>query len=135
MRYLQVNPKLSPQSQLSPSHRVQSDINRLRLGVDSWCYAHQTYMMCSYCKLRFTPEHYLCTCPVTSSHIILQCLTSEEHSLNYNEMAPIIIQKLCKEQYIQPILTALIKYPISITCKNRNHRKINYDFIRVPSGL
>ena len=134
-RYLQVNPKLSPQSQLSPSPRVQRDINRLRLGVDSWCYAHLTYMVCNYCKLRFTPEHYLCTCPVTSSHIFLQCLTPEEHSLDYKDMAPIILHKLCKEQYIKPLSNALVKYPISIKCENRNHRKIDYDFIKIPSGM
>ena len=134
-RYLQVNPKLTPQSQQSPLPRVQRDINRLRLGVDSWCYTHQTYMVCSYCKLRFTPEHYLCTCPVTSLNIFLQCLTPEELSLEYNEMAPIIIQKLCKKQYMKAISTALIKYPINITCENRNHRKIDYDFIRIPAGL
>jgi len=134
-RYLQVNPRLSQQTQLSSHPRVQRDINRLRLGVDSWCYTHKTHTICSYCKLRFTPEHYLCTCPVTSSNMMLQCLTPEEHSLDYSEMAPVIIQKLSKTEYIKVLSKALIKYPISITCMSPNHRKIDYDFIKVPAGL
>ena len=130
-----MNPRLSLQTQLSSHPRVQRDINRLRLGVDSWCYTHKTHTICSYCKLRFTPEHYLCTCPVTSSNMMLQCLAPEEHSLDYSEMAPVIIQKLSKTQYIKVLSNALIKYPISITCMSPNHRKIDYDFIRVPAGL
>ena len=92
-------------------------------------------MVCGYCKLRFTPEHYLCTCPVTSSQQFLQCLTPEEHSLTDSEIAPIVLRRLSKEQSIKMISIALSKFPISITCKNRNHGKIDYDYIKIPSAL
>jgi len=134
-RYCKVNPKISPQSQLSGKPRVQRDINRLRLGVDSLCYTHKTYMVCGYCKLRFTPEHYLCACPVTSTQQFLQCLTPEEHSLADSEIAPIVLHRLSKEQYIKPMSIALSKLYISITCKNRNHGKIEYEYIKIPSAL
>ncbi len=133
--YRNVNPKLSPQTQLSSNPKIQRDINRLRLGVDSWCYIHQTYMICGYCKLQFTPEHYLCICPVTASDQFLQCLTPEELALPFKEIAPMLLYKFAKPQYVGSLLKVLSKHPISIECKNRNHGKINYDYISIPSAL
>ena len=87
-QYLAVPPpKLAPQIQISSNPKIQRDINRLRLGVDSWCFIHQTYMKCGYCKLQFTREHYLCICPVTASDQFLQTLTPEEHALPDKEIA------------------------------------------------
>ena len=133
--YRNVNPKLAPQIQISSNPKIQRDINRLRLGVDSWCFIHQTYMKCGYCKLQFTREHYLCICPVTASDQFLQSLTPEEHALPDKEIAAILLYRFSKPQYAGPLLKALSKYPISIECKNRNHGKINYDYTSIPPAL
>ena len=134
-RYLKVNPSLTPQQQLSIHPSIQRDINRLRLGVDSWCYAHQVQTTCSYCNLPFSQEHYLATCPVTSSHKFLQCLSIEEHDLEYTDIVPIMLNRLSREQNGHHLIKALLKYPIDIFCQHPEHGSINYNFIKIPSGL
>ena len=109
-QYLAVPPpKLAPQIQISSNPKIQRDINRLRLGVDSWCFIHQTYMKCGYCKLQFTREHYLCICPVTASDQFLQTLTPEEHALPDKEIAAILLYRFSKPQYAGSLLKTLSK--------------------------
>jgi ribonuclease HI len=124
--YLQLNPYLKPQGDLTSNPVVQLWINRLRLQTEEYCYIHKTRKVCFFCKEHFTSAHYLVECPVTASPSFREFLTEDEHSFQPIVQAQKILSKLHFPRAMEIFSKHIIKRPPKISCSNPQHGILRY---------
>ena len=124
--YLQVNPYLKPQGDLTSNPVVQLWINRLRLQTEEYCHIHKTRKVCFFCKEYFTSAHYLVECPVTASPSFQEILTEDEHSFQPLVQAQKILSKLHIPRALEIFSKYIVKRPPKISCSNPQHGILRY---------
>ena len=133
--YISCNPNLKEQAQSKHPPSIQQSINLLRLNPVSWCYEHDSITHCGYCRLDFSPHHYLIECPVTAADSFLQLLELDQHSLYPVDQAPLILKQLSRAALSQGISDHFNKYPVKVVCQWPDHGSYKHNWINIPKGL
>ena len=131
-RYLKFNPLLKKPKLIHPDPVTQFWFNRLRMDVDRYCFLHSYEVVCGYCESKFSAQHYLTVCPVSSHMTFSQLLRESEHSLSLEKQEMAILNRASCQASIDIFSKYLMKTPPKLFCPHVQHGKITFNKSWVP---
>ena len=119
--YMRVNPKRSSFRMPKAPRKIQCSISRLRFNAEKFC-AYRCQKLCFYCEAPFSTGHYFIDCPVTRKPLesLLSLLKEEEHDLNEDRQAAIILSRIAQGQH-ELLIEVIRKHAPYSYCEAHNN--------------